>query len=118
MNKKINEISERILSLIDKKNITIYELAKRTGMYEASLRNSLQLNAGFRGAVALKRVADALNVTTDYLITGEKSPEENKIDENKEIKKLREEVKELRDVIKEKEKTIQTIRKALSGNKI
>jgi len=110
----VNEISSRILKLLKEKDMTIYELSKKTGLYEASLRNSLKLESGFRGAATIYKIAKALDTNTDYLISGIKSDNDKIIDENKEIQKMKTDLKNVRDELKEKNEQLKNIRKAIA----
>lgn len=73
----MNEIVKRILTLIRKRDITVYRLAKDTGLLNATLSNTLKKNS-FNSSKTLLKIADYFNVSIEYLITG-KEPNESDI---------------------------------------
>lgn len=62
--------NERLSMLLRRKELTQKELAEKAGVTEAAMSHYLKGDRTPRAAV-LARIADALEVTTDYLLGGE-----------------------------------------------
>lgn len=84
----INPITERIIKEAKKQNKSIYKICKHTGISESTMSSSKNYENAWMSAVQMKKIADFLNVSDHYLITGSKIS----LDENKIIEKLKSEI--------------------------
>lgn len=70
-----NEISyaERVLELIEARGMTIYDFCTKSGISESTMRRKIQQNAdGLPTGETLKRMAETLDTSIDYLVYGER----------------------------------------------
>lgn len=109
-----NEISERIIQLMSINNISLYMLAKNTGIFTSTIDNSLKKVNSWASARNLKLIADALKVDINYLITGKTDTIMEFTSENEIIKKQRKEINELKKQNEECKKVISEIRKNIN----
>ncbi len=84
----INPITERIITEARKQNKSIYEICKHTGISESTMSSSKKYENAWISAVQIRKIADFLNVSDHYLITGSKLS----LDENKIIKQLQSDI--------------------------
>lgn len=61
---------ENLRNELDFKGMTVKELAKRTGIIKGSLDNYLGVRESIPPADIAVRIAQALNVSVEYLVTG------------------------------------------------
>lgn len=78
------------------KGISSKELSKLTGISQGSISNYLRENSSIPSANIAVKIANALNVTVEYLILGENS-KINKKEYSSEIKQISDKIKKLSD---------------------
>ncbi len=61
---------ENLRDLIEYKDLTLKELSFMTGIPKGSLSNYLKENCSIPAADIAVKIADALNVSVEYLVTG------------------------------------------------
>ncbi|MBQ9207652.1 MAG: helix-turn-helix transcriptional regulator [Treponema sp.] len=61
---------ENLRNELDFQGLTVKELSARTGIIKGSLDNYLGVRSSIPPADVAVRIADALNVTVEYLVTG------------------------------------------------
>ncbi|MBR5668484.1 MAG: helix-turn-helix transcriptional regulator [Spirochaetales bacterium] len=71
--------SERLLELIQSKNLTQKELAEKAGVTEAAMSHYIKGDR-FPRASVLARIADSLGTSSDYLMNGNASNAREEID--------------------------------------
>lgn len=65
-----NEISGRIIKELNKQKKTIYQMCQSVGMHEGSFSNTKNNPNSWNQCINLSKIAEYLNVTEKYLITG------------------------------------------------
>jgi len=108
--KEINDISERILLLMNKFGYTTYRIAKISGVYVSTIDAALHKKNSWASARNLYRISRALNISMEYLITGDINKREMEFNSAKETKLLKEKIIELETKLKEKENILNNIK--------
>ena len=79
---------------LDSLDLTVKELSVRTGIPKGTLDCYLGARASMPPADIAAKIADALGVTVEYLVTGETKQEEKPLSGNKSIIQIRIELSE------------------------
>jgi len=79
---------------LDSLDLTVKELSVRTGIPKGTLDCYLGARASMPPADIASKIADALGVTVEYLVTGETKQEEKPLSGNKSIIQIRIELSE------------------------
>ena len=66
----MNSFRENLRSELDFQGLTVKELSARTGIIKGTLDNYLGARASIPPADIAVKIADALNVSVEYLVTG------------------------------------------------
>lgn len=66
----MNSFRENLRSELDFQGLTVKELSARTGIIKGTLDNYLWARASIPPADIAVKIADALNVSVEYLVTG------------------------------------------------
>ena len=66
----MNSFRENLRNELDFKGLTVKELSAKTGIIKGTLDNYLGVRASIPPADIAVKIADALNVSVEYLVTG------------------------------------------------
>ncbi len=106
----MNSFRENLRNELDFKGLTVKELSAKTGIIKGTLDNYLGVRASIPPADIAVKIADALNVSVEYLVTGKSKSNSENLSENSnfnsEEKSL---LKDLNSVPKEMQKTFKTL---------
>ncbi len=106
----MNSFRENLRNELDFKGLTVKELSAKTGIIKGTLDNYLGVRASIPPADIAVKIADALNVSVEYLVTGKSKSNSENFNENStfnsEEKSL---LKDLNAVPKEMQKTFKTL---------
>lgn len=72
---------ENLRDEISYQGLMIKEVAQKAGIKPGSLSNYLKENSSIPSADVAVKIANALNVSVEYLVTGKESSQKNKINE-------------------------------------
>ena len=72
------EHTERILAIMDARNITAYKMSKDTGISESLFSKWREKPSSRVSSANLVRIADYLNCSVDYLLNRTDNPNVNK----------------------------------------
>ncbi len=86
----MNSFRENLRSELDFQGLTVKELSAKTGIIKGTLDNYLGIRASIPPADIAVKIAQALNVSVEYLVTGkeEKSKSQAFIQVNPETKSI------------------------------
>ncbi len=106
----MNSFRENLRNELDFKGLTVKELSAKTGIIKGTLDNYLGVRASIPPADIAVKIADALNVSVEYLVTGKSKSNSDSYSENScvnpEEKSL---LKDLNSFPKEMQKTFKTL---------
>ena len=106
----MNSFRENLRSELDFKGLTVKELSAKTGIIKGTLDNYLGVRASIPPADIAVKIADALDVSVEYLVTGKSKSNSENLSKNSsftsEEKSL---LKDLNSVPKEMQKTFKTL---------
>ena len=109
-NKGLNEISAKVLKIMEDRGITNYQIEKDTGIYASTLDNSLKLKGSWKTALVLMKLADYFKVDINELLPGKRVHHPPSLEAR--IKDLEERNAELKRELDLKAEAIRAIRKA------
>ncbi|MDD7459653.1 MAG: helix-turn-helix transcriptional regulator [Treponema sp.] len=78
----MNTFRENLRDELDFQGLTVKELSARTGIIKGSLDNYLGVRASIPPADVAVKIARALNVSVEYLVTGERQKTAAHIEKN------------------------------------
>ncbi len=73
--KKINSFRENLRNKLDFQGLTVKELSAKTGIVKGTLDNYLGVRGSIPSADIAVRIAEALNVSVEFLVNGEERKE-------------------------------------------
>ncbi len=106
----MNSFRENLRNELDFKGLTVKELSAKTGIIKGTLDNYLGVRASIPPADIAVKIADALNVSVEYLVTGKSKQKSENLTENTSINSDEKSLlKDLNSVPKEMQKTFKTL---------
>lgn len=106
----MNSFRENLRNELDFKGLTVKELSAKTGIIKGTLDNYLGVRASIPPADIAVKIADALNVSVEYLVTGKSKSNSENFNENSTINSEEKSLlKDLNAVPKEMQKTFKTL---------
>ncbi len=106
----MNSFRENLRNELDFKGLTVKELSAKTGIIKGTLDNYLGVRASIPPADIAVKIADALNVSVEYLVTGKSKQKSENLTENTFINSDEKSLlKDLNSVPKEMQKTFKTL---------
>lgn len=105
---------ENLRNELDYQGLTVKELSAKTGIIKGTLDNYLGVRASIPPADIAVKIAKALNVSVEYLVTGKEASE--KVENNNMAKEDKSLLKELKSIPKNMQTTIKTLIHQTSDN--
>lgn len=106
----MNSFRENLRNELDFKGLTVKELSAKTGIIKGTLDNYLGVRASIPPADIAVKIADALNVSVEYLVTGKSKSNSDSYSENASVNPEEKSLlQDLNSFPKEMQKTFKTL---------